>query len=210
MEEDDLIPISALQHYLYCPRQCALIHVERLWAENRQTAEGRLLHDRADKPMVERRHGVRTVTAMPLSNAELGIAGVADAVEFHSGDEGECPYPVEYKRGRPKVHRADEVQLCAQALCLKAMFGVKVVEGALFYGTPRRRQVVVFDDALRSLTLGVIRDTRVMIAAGRTPTATYDAGRCDACSLIDLCQPRLLARAAGVEGWLRRQLKHED
>ncbi|AVR89903.1 CRISPR-associated protein Cas4 [Thauera aromatica] len=210
MEEDDLIPISALQHYLYCPRQCALIHVERLWAENRQTAEGRLFHDRADKPMVERRHGVRTVTAMPLSNAELGIAGVADAVEFHSSDEGECPYPVEYKRGRPKAHRADKVQLCAQALCLEAMFGVKVVEGALFYGTPRRRQVVVFDDALRSLTLAVIRDTRIMIAAGRTPTATYDAGRCDACSLIDLCQPRLLARAAGVEGWLRRQLKHED
>ncbi|APR04314.1 CRISPR-associated protein Cas4 [Thauera chlorobenzoica] len=210
MDEDDPIPISALQHFLYCPRQCALIHVERLWAENRHTAEGRLLHDRADKPMVERRHGVRTVTAMPLSNAELGIAGVADAVEFHSGDEGECPYPVEYKRGRPKAHRADEVQLCAQALCLEAMFGVKVVEGALFYGTPRRRQVVVFDDALRSLTLAVIRDTRVMIDAGRTPTATYDVGRCDACSLIDLCQPRLLARAAGVEGWLRRQLKHED
>lgn len=210
MEEDDLIPISALQHYLYCPRQCALIHVERLWAENRQTAEGRLLHNRADRPAVERRHGVRTVTAMPLSNTELGIVGVADAVEFHSAAGGECPYPVEYKRGRPKAHRADEVQLCAQALCLEAMFGVNVTEGALFYGTPRRRQIVVFDDALRSLTLAVIRDTRIMIAAGCTPTATYDAGRCDACSLIDLCQPRLLARAAGVEGWLRRQLKHED
>lgn len=210
MDEDDLIPISALQHYLYCPRQCALIHVERLWAENRQTAEGRLLHDRADKPMVERRHGVRTVTAMPLSNAGLGIAGVADAVEFHAGAKGERPYPVEYKRGRPKTHRADEVQLCAQALCLEAMFGTGVEEGALFYGTPRRRQTVAFDDALRALTMAVIGDTRAMIAAGRTPAATYDARRCDACSLIELCQPRLLARARGVEDWLRRQLKDED
>ncbi len=139
-ESDDLIPLSALQHYLYCPRQCALIHVERLWAENRQTAEGRLLHDRADKPQIERRHGVRTITAMPLSSAELGITGVADVVESRTDEGGERPFPVEYKRGRPKAHRADEVQLCAQALCLEAMFGCKVEEGALFYGQTRRRQ----------------------------------------------------------------------
>lgn len=94
-ESDDLVPLSALQHYLYCPRQCALIHVERLWAENRQTAEGRLLHDRADTPQIERRHGVRTITAMPLSSAELGIAGVADVVEFRAEEGGEHPVPVE-------------------------------------------------------------------------------------------------------------------
>lgn len=103
MDDDNLIPISALQHYLYCPRQCALIHVEQLWAENRQTAEGRLLHERADRPQVEQRHGVRTVTAMPLINLELGISGVADVVEFHQGAEGERAFPVEYKRGRPKA-----------------------------------------------------------------------------------------------------------
>lgn len=148
-ESDDLIPLSALQHYLYCPRQCALIHVERLWAENRQTAEGRLLHDRADTPQIERRHGVRTITAMPLSSAELGIAGVADVVEFRADEAGEHPFPVEYKRGRPKGHRADEVQLCAQALCLEAMFGCNVEEGALFYGQTRRRQAVAFDNDLR-------------------------------------------------------------
>lgn len=208
--DDDLIPLSALQHYLYCPRQCALIHLEQQWAENRQTAEGRLLHDRADTPAVERRHGVRTVTAMPLSSAELGITGVADVVEFHAGDAGERPYPVEYKRGRPKAHRADEVQLCAQALCLEAMFGVAVPEGALFYGQPRRRQVVVFDDALRSLTHEVIAATRAMFLAGRTPPASYEAKRCDNCSLVELCQPRLLARADGVDAWLKRQLQNED
>ena len=208
--DEDLIPLSALQHYLYCPRQCALIHLEQQWAENRQTAEGRLLHDRADTPAVERRHGVRTITAMPLSSAELGIAGVADVVEFHTGDSGESPYPVEYKRGRPKTHRADEVQLCAQALCLEAMFGVTVGEGALFYGEPRRREVVVFDDGLRTLTLETLRATRAMFMAGQTPLARYEAKRCDNCSLLDLCQPRMLARAGGVDAWIRRQLQNED
>ncbi|MCG5517306.1 MULTISPECIES: CRISPR-associated protein Cas4 [unclassified Ectothiorhodospira] len=206
---DDLIPISALQHYLYCPRQCALIHVERLWAENRQTAEGRLLHDRADTPQIERRHGVRTITAMPLSNAQLGIAGMADVVEFKTEDEHERPFPVEYKRGRPKAHRADEVQLCAQALCLEAMFDCRAEEGALFYGQTRRRQAVVFDDNLRRLTQETILATREMIQAGRTPTASYLAKRCDACSLIDLCQPKLLGKGRDVELWLRKQIAEE-
>lgn len=207
MDDDDLIPLSALQHYLYCPRQCALIHVERLWAENRHTAEGRLLHERADQCQVEQRHGVRTVTAMPLLHLELGVAGVADVVEFRATDHGERAYPVEYKRGRPKGHRADEVQLCAQALCLEAMLGKPLAEGALFYGKTRRRKVVPFDDALRRLTLQVIQATRELLAARRTPLAEYQAKRCDPCSLIDLCQPTLLKRSISVEGWLRLQLK---
>jgi len=201
------IPLSALQHYLYCPRQCALIHIERLWAENRLTAEGRLLHERADKPVIERRHGVRTVTGMPLSNEELGIAGVADVVEFHSDAGKEQPYPVEYKRGKPKTHRADEVQLCAQALCLEAMFGSHVEEGALFYGQPRRRHVVAFDAVLRNLTLEAIHDTQELFITGHTPPAIFDPKRCNACSLLDLCEPRLFAHAGGVEDWLMRQLQ---
>lgn len=208
-KSDDLVPLSALQHYLYCPRQCALIHVERLWAENRQTAEGRLLHDRADTPQIERRHGVRTITAMPLASAELGIAGVADVVEFREDAVGEHPVPVEFKRGRPKAHRADEVQLCAQAMCLEAMFGCRVREGALFYGQTRRRHSVIFDDELRGLTLEVIDATRKMIRAGLTPKASYLSKRCDACSLIDLCQPRLLGEGRNVEAWLRGQLAEE-
>lgn len=205
--DDDLIPISALQHYLYCPRQCALIHIERLWAESRHTAEGRLLHERADRPHSEKRKGVRTVTAMPLLHPDLRITGIADVVEFHRDASGERALPVEYKRGRPKAHRADEVQLCAQALCLEAMLGTPVTEGALFYGQTRRRKDVPIDDTLRALTRTVIDETRAMIDSGRTPSAVYDAKRCDACSLIDLCQPRWLAHSAGVGDWLRQQLE---
>lgn len=209
MEDDDLIPISAIQHYLYCPRQCALIHLEQQWAENRQTAEGQLLHQRVDKPQAERRRGVRTVTAMPLLSLELGITGKADVVEFHVGEAGERAFPVEYKRGRPKAHRADEVQLCAQALCLEAMLGKPVEAGALFYGETRRRQDVTFDVALRELTRQTISDTRGMLASGQTPSASYEPKRCDRCSLIDLCQPRLLGRRS-VESWLSRQLEDEE
>src|SRR5690606_12956332 len=115
---------------------------------------------RADTPQVERRRGVRTVTAMPLLALDVGITGKADVVEFHKSEEGEYAFPVEYKRGRPKSHRADEVQLCAQALCLEAMLGRPVEAGALFYGLTRRRKDVVFDEALRALTLEVIADTR--------------------------------------------------
>jgi len=207
MDDDDLITLSALQHYLYCPRQCALIHIEQLWAENRHTAEGRLLHEHADQPQTEQRHGVRTATAMPLVNRALGIVGVADVVEFHQTDEGERIYPVEYKRGRPKQHRSDEVQLCAQGLCLEVMFGEPVSEGALFYGKTRRRKTVPFDEALRVLTLEVIQATRALIESRCTPSAQYQPRRCDACSLIELCQPHLLGRKSAVSAWLAKQLK---
>ncbi len=207
METDDLIPLSALQHYLYCPRQCALIHVEQLWAESRHTAEGRVLHERADKPRAERRRGVRTTTAMPLAHAGLGITGIADVVEFHDGPEGEQAFPVEYKRGRPKIHRADEVQLCAQALCLEAMLGKPITEGALFYGETHHRTSVVFDDSLRQLTRHTIDATRILLTSGITPSAQYSAKLCNACSLIDLCQPKLLGRKDSVNAWLAQQLK---
>ncbi|RMH89067.1 CRISPR-associated protein Cas4 [Lysobacter pythonis] len=206
MEDEDFIPISALQHYLYCPRQCALIHVEQQWAENRLTAEGRVLHQRTDAPQAEKRRGVRSVSAMPLVNAALGIVGKADMVEFHSGEEGASVFPVEYKRGRPKPHRADEVQLCAQALCLESMLAQSVRMGALFYGQTRRRKDVEFDESLRSLTRETIRKTRIMRDAGKTPSASYDPKRCDACSLLDLCQPKLLS-GHPVASWLARQLE---
>lgn len=207
MEDDDLIPLSALQHYLYCPRQYALIHVERLWSENRQTAEGRLLHERADQPQTEQRHGVRTATAMPLINKALGIAGVADVVEFHATEEGATAYPVEYKRGRPKAHRADEVQLCAQALCLESMLGKSLKKGALYYGKTRRRLEVVFDEALRQLTIDTIHATRELLECGQTPAARYESAKCDSCSMIGWCQPRLLGRRESVNAWLARELK---
>jgi len=201
------IALSALQHYIYCPRRCALVQIERIWSENRFTAEGRLLHDNASQPTVEKRKGVRTVTAMPLASEVLGIAGVADVVEFHATAQGERAYPVEYKRGKPKTHRADEVQLCAQALCLEEMLGQACSEGALYYGKTRRRQAVLFDDVLRALTRQVIADTRSLIDSGKTPPARYEAKRCDACSLIDDCQPKLVAHGRNVSDWLMQQLQ---
>ncbi|MBJ7312343.1 CRISPR-associated protein Cas4 [Rugamonas sp. CCM 8940] len=208
MEDEELIPLSALQHFLYCPRQCALIHVEQMWAENRLTAEGKLLHERADQAQTGQRHGVRTATAMPLVNRDLGIVGIADVVEFHTGEAARV-MPVEYKRGRPKQHRADEVQLCAQGLCLETMLGLTIEEGALFYGQSRRRVRVMFDATLRTLTLSIIAATRALIEAGQTPQAEYAARRCDACSLIDICQPRLLGRTVPVNAWLAKQLEDD-
>jgi CRISPR-associated exonuclease Cas4 len=173
--EEDLIPLSALQHHLFCPRQCALIHVERLWAENALTAEGRLAHEAVHAPKGERRKGVRTVTAMPLRSTTLGVTSVADAVELHDTAGGLVPFPVEHKLGRPKAHRADEVQLCAQALCLEEMLGVPVPAGALFYGRTRRRQDVAFDEELRALTRRVADEVRALLAAGCTPPPRYEA-----------------------------------
>lgn len=214
MRDDDegLVPLSALQHYVYCPRQCALIHIERVWQENRHTAEGRVLHERADTPRSEKRRGVRIATAVALAHPQLGLVGVADVVEFHQDADGQAerPFPVEYKRGRPKAHRADEIQLCAQALCLEAMLGTPVPCGALFYGATRRRREVVFDEELRALTRRTAEAARAMLEAGRVPGADYETKRCDACSLIDLCQPRTLGRAAGVDAWLRAQLEGDD
>lgn len=199
----DLIALSALQHYLYCPRQCALIHVEQAWAESAATAEGRVAHERVHAAGEEVRRGVRTVTGMPLRSARLGVAGVADAVELRHGEDGRWqPYPVEHKRGRPKAHRADEVQLCAQAMALEEMFATDVPEGALFYGEPRRRTVVAFDAGLRELTRATARAVRALVAAGATPRVPYDKRRCDACSLFGLCRPRTTGATRSAAAWL--------
>jgi CRISPR-associated exonuclease Cas4 len=207
MEDDNPIALSALQHYLYCPRQCGLIHIDQLWTENYHTAQGRLLHERVDAIKTEKRRGIRSVSAMPLAAPLLGIAGIADMVEFHTTPQGEQAFPVEYKRGRPKPHRADEVQLCAQALCLEHMLGYPIPEGALYYGQTRRRTAVAFDTPLRALTLDTIAKVRLMIESGQTPTASYQAKRCDACSMLDVCQPKLLQRSGSVQTWLQQQLK---
>ena len=195
-ELDDPVPISALQHAVYCLRQAALIHIERIWLENRFTAEGRVLHEAAHDPADRRRGAVRRVTALPLASRRLNLAGVADVIEFRDGPLGETAFPIEYKRGRAKLHRADEVQLCAQALCLEEMTGRPVPEGALFYMQTRRRVVVPFDAALRDLTEQTALQFGELLHAGRTPAAVYRKERCAACSLIDACRPGLLQRSA--------------
>ena len=202
--EDELAPISALQHMLYCPRQCALIHNERQWTENRFTAEGRILHERTDAGGRERRGHVTIERSVPLRSLRLGVSGIADVVEIH--DDGR-PYPVEYKRGRPKAHRADEVQLCAQAMCLEEMLAVSVPEGALFYGRNRRRKTVAFDAGLRALTERIAGDTRRMLSTGETPPPEYAASKCDACSLEELCQPQRPRGAGAVDRWLAKAVE---
>jgi CRISPR-associated exonuclease Cas4 len=202
--EDALIPLSALQHYLFCPRQCGLIHVEQLWAEDERTVQGRLLHEKVDAGGGESRPRVRVARGLAIRSFALGVAGRADAVEFRGRPAR--PYPVEYKRGRPKAHKADEVQLCAQALCLEEMFGVAVPEGALFYGEPRRRTVVLFDEDLRRLTAEIAASTRAMIASGRTPAARPIPG-CKRCSLEALCLPAKLEKPPRIARWLAAQIE---
>jgi CRISPR-associated exonuclease Cas4 len=195
------VPLSALQHAVYCLRQAALIHLERLWAENLFTAEGHVLHITADQAGSRKSRGVRRVMALPIASRRHGIAGVADLVEFRATGNGtETAYPVEYKRGKPKQHRADEVQLCAQALCLEEMTGQPVAEGALYYAQTKRRVAVPFDGLLRQLTAETIAALRAVFASQSTPPAQYRAARCRACSLLELCRPKAASKPAAA--WL--------
>ena len=199
-DEADLLPLSALQHYVYCPRQCALIHVEQQWSENRFTAEGRAQHDRVDRPEHEVRDGVRVEFAVPLRSLRLGLIGKADAVEFHldlksqisdfKSREAGRVFPVEHKRGKPKPDHCDWVQLCAQALCLEEMLNVEIPEGAIFYGQPRRRQNVEFTPELRAETEATAGKLHALIRSGKTPAPEYDEKKCSACSLLDICMPQ--------------------
>lgn len=199
--EDALVPLSALQHFLFCPRQCALIHVEQSWAEDGATAEGRLLHERTDAGKADRRQGVKILRSLTIRSFTLGVTGKADVVEMH----GSQPYPVEYKRGRTKTHRADEVQLCAQAICLEEMFAVPIPEGALFYGETRRRTAVAFDTELRALTAQVAADTRQMIAAQNTPPPVYTPA-CNKCSMQEICRPQRMEKPPHIANWLSSQI----
>lgn len=193
-DEDDLIPLSALQHWLVCPRQCGLIHLEGQWEDNRLTAEGNALHARVDQAGAESRDGVRRVTGLPLKCARLGLVGRADVVEFRrSAGGGEVPFPIEHKRGREKADDRDTAQLCAQALCLEEMLGAAVPEGALFYAATRRRVQVAFTPGLRRRVEDAADGIREMLASGRTP-APVAIPACRGCSLADLCLPNALAR----------------
>jgi CRISPR-associated exonuclease Cas4 len=188
--DDQLLMISALQHYIYCPRQCALIHIEQQWGENRFTAEGKVMHERVDSP--GKRFSVKTKVeyAVPLRSGRLGLIGRADVVEYHLVNDCWLPYPVEYKRGEPKENRCDEVQLCAQAICLEEMMSRSIPEGALFYGQTQHRVTVVLDTELRDLTATTAAAFHQMVDSGVIPPAIYERKKCDRCSLINYCMPR--------------------
>ena len=223
------LPISALQHLVYCERQAALIHLEGLWADNRLTAEGNALHAKAHSEQSETHRGVRVARGLDLRSLELDLVGKADVVEFAPPDGFDGPVaetvraaaagaeplppgwavrPVEYKRGRPKTSPewgdCDRVQLCAQALCLEEMLGAEVREGRLFYGKVRRRTDVPFDAELRETTRRAAARLHALVAAGLTPPAVND-GRCPNCSLVRLCLPHVTA-GRSAETWVRRRL----
>ncbi len=199
--EDDALPISGLQHLAFCPRQWALIHLEQVWVENVRTAEGRLLHERADLPGESHRASVRTVRSMWLRSERLHLTGRTDIVEFRPD-----PYPVEYKRGKSKPNDCDTVQLCAQALCLEEMLQVAIPRGAIFYGNPRRRLEVVFTPDLRARTEELAATMHRLYRSRETPAAqpgTY----CRNCSLVHVCLPEATAKVDSAARWVARQLR---
>ena len=209
-DEDDLIPLSALQHLLLCKRQCALIHIEQIWIENLYTAEGRIMHERVDTGGKESRGDVKIEYGLPLRSLKLGLTGKADVVEFHREKErGKTrwrPFPVEYKRGKPKKGNWDEVQLCAQALCLEEMLEAEVPSGALFYGKTRRRLDVWFDHPLREATENASKKLHALFESRLTPKPVYEK-KCNRCSFVDLCLPKTLGGKRSASNYLQNVMR---
>ncbi|KAF0191026.1 MAG: putative RecB family exonuclease [Gammaproteobacteria bacterium] len=193
-EADDPIMISALQHYSYCPRQCALIHVEQVFSENVYTLRGRAVHERVDEPDSQLEDGVRVERALPLFCARLGLAGKADVVEFHAGD---VPYPVEYKHGPRRSKEHDDLQLAAQAMCLEEMTGKKVTHGAIYHHSSRRRREVEITDELRKKVEETVMAVRALLKSGVLPPPVNDE-RCRHCSLSEICQPQTLGKVGKI------------
>jgi len=217
-DEDDLVQLSGLQHLVYCERQCALIHIENVWADNALTIQGEHMHEKVheDGDRTESRGDIRISRGLPLRSLRLGLSGIADVVEFHRVSEGGIripdvrglwkPFPVEYKRGKPKRDRCDEVQVCAQAICLEEMLAVDIPEGALFYGATHHRFDIVFDAVLRSETEHAAIRLHELIRGRKTPPAVRES-KCDRCSLLEICMPQLGAKNRSVGSYLDNAIK---
>jgi CRISPR-associated exonuclease Cas4 len=200
---DEPVLVSMLNDFLFCSRRAALKGIEGVRNENVHTLEGTFLHDRTDTPGVEERPGVRVARALPVFSRALGLVGKADVVEFHRQLDGrEVPYPVEYKRGPRRKWDNDDVQLCAQGLCLEEMLGAAVPMGAVFHAASKRRREVPFDEPLRMLTRQTIEAVRVMLASRQVPPAVLKP-RCDGCSLRDTCMPEITQQPDRAEAFAR-------
>ena len=204
---DHPIMLSALQHYSYCPRQCALIHQEQNFTDNVFTIRGHLAHERVDSGESGMEYGVRVERALPLFSERYGLVGKADVVEFL---EDGTPYPVEYKQGKRQQKLHDEVQLAAQALCLEEMTGKAVPEGAIFHHKTRRRRVVPITDTLRDYTLHLISQVRALLESGAMPAPVDDSSLCQACSLAEVCQPELVGQAQRIQRLQAQLFEAED
>jgi CRISPR-associated exonuclease Cas4 len=186
--EDDYIMISALSHYVFCPRRCALIHVDGLWSENVYTTRGKLFHERVDSGEDESRGDTRIIRSLNIYSRRLGLSGRCDVVEFHDVEGTAVPYPVEYKSGKPKMDICDLAQVCAQALCLEEMTLTPVREAAIYYGKPRRRLLVELDDGLRKRTEEIVAAVHAMIETRSVPSARREK-KCETCSINGYCMP---------------------
>jgi CRISPR-associated exonuclease Cas4 len=216
--EEEFLQLSALQHLIFCKRQCALIHIEQAWADNALTVQGEHLHDKVHEAgdRTESRGDIRIARGLALRSTRLGLSGVADVVEFHRVNDGGInlpdvrglwrPFPVEYKRGRPKRDRCDEVQVCAQAICLEEMLGVDIPEGALFYGATHHRFDVSFDPALRTETENAAARLHDLVRSRKTPPAIHEP-KCDRCSLREICVPEIAAKSHSAKTYLDNAIK---
>ena len=217
---DAWLPLSGIQHFVFCRRQWALIHVERQWQENALTAEGRILHSRVDDPFfTEKRKDVIIARSVPVSSSQLGLSGVCDVVEFTAAPEGApgsvalpgragrwLPAPVEYKRGKAKQDHCDEAQLCAQAMCLEEMLAVAIPLGYLYYGETRHRVAVELGADLRELVRKAVQEMHAYFERGYTPRVKPSKA-CRSCSLADVCLPQLQGSATPVASYIRQQLE---
>jgi len=214
----DLLPIAALQHLAFCPRQWGLMYLEGIWDENRLTSEGGILHQKTDEDQTEVRSNIVIARGLRLRSLRLGLIGRADVVEFHLIDTNDSttpgipvkgmpgrwlPLPVEYKRGKPKIDICDEIQLCAQALCLEEMLNTTIACGAIFYGEPRRRTEISIDENLRKSTIQHTNLLRELTEKGKTPQSNYGK-KCHSCSLVNHCLPKALKSKRNVDRYLKQ------
>ncbi len=199
-QEEDYLMLSGLQHFAYCRRQWALIHIEQQWAENERTIDGQLFHAAAhDEKKIEKRGSLLITRGLHIKSSQLGMSGICDVVEFHKSEKGISlfsyeglwePYPIEYKKGLPKAHEADELQLCGQAICLEEMLLCQIPQGSLFYGENRRRKEVIFTPELRNRAFAMAKEMHDLWEKGYTPKVKFQKG-CGACSLKEICVPKL-------------------
>lgn len=216
--EDEYLQLSGLQHFAFCRRQWALIHIEQQWQENLRTVEGHILHERAhDETLIERSRDKITMRGLRIASSRLGVSGACDVVEFLrsgsgarlAGEDGFWqPYPVEYKRGSSKVSDADRLQLCAQAMCLEEMLGCPIHEGALYYGETRRREHVFLAEALRAQVMKMVSEMHELYRRGYTPKVK-PGKHCNACSLKEMCVPAL-CRGSSARAYIRQHVREED
>lgn len=216
--EEDYLAISGIQHFKFCRRQWALIHIEQQWAENEHTVMGELMHIKVHDPYLkEKRKDIIITRALPIASKEMGVSGECDVVEFHKCDDGVrlyghrglySVYPIEYKKGKPKLTEEDQLQLAAQAMCLEEMFSTNIQEGALFYGETRRREVIAISDALRKEVKEMFLEMHRYYERKYTPKAKKGKG-CSLCSLKEICIPNL-EKVISVKAYMSQILQEED